>query len=476
MGAFSMPKKGDDTMATKVNQLQTTLDKNKQVTYPTPAQTAANAAKQGYNALVSQTVTNAAKQGVGAKVAQPVAVGLGIGALTAKGITAPQTAYPTYSAPTYSTPVTTPVTTPTQSAKQNINQDFGGIQYQIPGTPVQQAPSTPDYNPWTNPQTYYDMAMRQFESKKLSSLNALRDAYAKAIAELQGQIPGIEQAARQSYDANDAYYYTIALPELRAAMEQAGLYAGGDMLKGNIDLLTMRGQNLGQINQEKANQIGAIQRAIAQMQAEQPLKEAELQASLDAEALQAALDAANAGLQNQLSVANIMGTYNGMPTLNAIQQAYEQAMGIADRTGVMPDGTQTLAARNLDESVRQFNLQYGLDLRQMNLAEAEQKLNEKVRLGQLSLDEKAQALNQAKYLYQQAQDAAQRATDQRRYNSAMYQQYYDQVFNMLNESSGKDALGRPVKKYTPDQIIAYVSGLPLTWEEKAQILNSLGIE
>jgi hypothetical protein len=470
-GCFFYAKKGDDTMATKVNQLQTTLDKkNKQVTYPTPAQTAANAAKQGYNALVAQTVTNAAKQGVGAKVAQPVAVGLGIGAQTAKGITAPQTAYPTYSAPA-------PNVQQPQSARPTENKyDIRNIQYPIPDTPVQQAPSTPDYNPWTNPQTYYDMAMRQFESKKLSSLNALRDAYAKATAELQGQIPGIEQAARQSYDANDAYYYTQALPELRAAMEQAGLYAGGDMLKGNIDLLTMRGQNLGQINQEKANQIGAIQRAIAQMQAEQPLKEAELQASLDAEALQAALDAANAGLQNQLSVANLMGTYNGMPTLNAIQQAYEQAMGIADRTGVMPDGTQTLAARNLDESVRQFNLQYGLDLRQMNLAEAEQKLNEKVRLGQLSLDEKAQALNQAKYLYQQAQDAAQRATDQRQYNSAMYQQYYDQVFNMLNESSGNDALGRPVKKYTPDQIIAYVSGLPLTWEEKAQILNSLGIE
>ena len=397
---------------------------------------------------------------------------------------APKPATPTvpktvsYSAPA---PTPTPATpTPKTPEKKETYPDEGGIKYKTPKEPEPEPEE--EYNQYYDPEYYMNLIKDQFRYDSTADINAIRQAYEKGRSELQGQVPGVEQNAREASDANDAYYYAQALPELRAAMEQAGLYRGGDMLGGNVDLLTMRGQNMGQIGQDKTNQLNAISQAVAQLNAEEPLKVAEVEAANNSAEAQALLQAANTGVQNQMSLANLTGNILGTDTLAKISQAYNQAMGIADRTGVMPNGEKTLTAQQqeadntyrqaaFEESIRQFNANYGLDLRRMTLQEVQQKLDEKYRNGQLSLQARAQALNEAQQLYNQNQDTWERSKTK----SNDYNTYMQTAIQMMNEGTYDATTGKTIKKNNSNDVLAYIASLPISAQQKAEMANALGL-
>jgi hypothetical protein len=295
-----------------------------------------------------------------------------------------------------------------------------------------------------------DQIMDKYGALRESTLAGLKAAYDKTRAGLQGQIPLVNQNAQANISANDIGFYQ-SLPQIRAAAEQAGVYRGGDLLDQNVRLQATRSQNAADIGQDRSNQLYNIQQAIAQADAEQPLKEAEIMNALDAQSIQAALDQANIDTQNSLALSGLSGILpGGGSTLAAIAQAYEQSMGIADRTGNMPGGGTTLAAQQqaanqaqqekdnayrqaaFAESVRQFQANYGLNISQMTADQAQQAIDNAYRTGQLSIQQKNQALNEAQFAYQQKQDALPQTGN--------WQDYYDIGQQMKNNYQSSDAI------------------------------------
>jgi hypothetical protein len=320
-------------VVTSNTTIPTTNNKPKQTVSPTFVPTTNNKPKQTVSPTFVPTTYNPAP----AK-----STGLTAGPLTQAARAAQaEAASSTY---TYN-PLDADFKMPDTTVKPNTNPDYG-IQYrdsnQYPGTPnvVENKTAQPDYM-----QYLINMVKNQFKYNATSEINALRQAYEQGRRQLQGQLPGIDQNARSAYDANDAYYYTQALPELRAAMEQAGLYKGGDMLGGNVNLLTMRGQNAGQISQDKMNQVNAIQQAIAQLNAEEPLKIAEIEAANNAAEAQALLDAINTGIQNNIAVAGVTGEYGGKLT----------PAGQLTQQEILKNEAATIAAANYDNIAGYIN-------------------------------------------------------------------------------------------------------------------------
>lgn len=396
--------------------------------------------------------------------------------------------------------------------------DYNAYKTRASGGPVIALSDTNESNGLTYPVSaggrLTDLVRDQYRYSNEANINALKQAYMQSKGELQGQIPGVQQNARSAYDANDAGY-NQSLNELRAAMEQAGLYRGGDMLGRNVDLLTMRGQNAGNISQDKMNQVNAIQQAIAQLNAEEPLKIAEMGAANNAEEAQALLNATNMDMQNQLALAGLTGNINGTDTLDKLQQAYNQAMGIADRTGNMPDGTDTLQKilqaynqamgisdrtgtmpdgsktlsaqqqaadlayrqQQFEESARQFNANYGIDLKRLSLDQVQQQLDNKYRMGQLTLQQKNQALSEAQLTHQKQQDLrnymldSQQLLQQTQQSNRQYQQksaetystYVQQAQKLLSDGA------------TSTDVRSWILSLPIDNQQIADMLNVLGL-
>jgi hypothetical protein len=276
-----------------------------------------------------------------------------------------------------------------------------------------------------------------------SNLASLKAAYDKARSDITAQTPQIQQDARTARTSNETDYIK-SLPELYRAMEAAG-QKGGQNITGNIALQTTRGQNLGQINQTEMNNLAALQKAIADLNAEQPLKEQSVQQQLQSDQAKALMDANQYGLDYALKMADLTGnvevspgvsvptlqaqqyltnkalqeagltgTYNGQSTLAAQQQASNQAMNEASLTGTYK-GQQTLAAKQqeLDNLYRQQTFDYtksrdavsdtqwqqtmNLNLRQQSFNEAQQKIENALSQKRISQEDASQALQWAKY-------------------------------------------------------------------------------
>lgn len=234
----------------------------------------------------------------------------------------------------------------------------------------------------------------QFDAQKATDIASLRQAYDQARSQLTSQTPGIEQAAQSGLNANDVYYYTQALPQLRAAMEAAGNYGGGEMYGQNANLIAMRGQNANEINLQKSNQLQAIADAVARLNAEQPLKEQELQSSLDAQALAASREAANTGIQNLLAVAGLTGSLGGTPTLEAqkfnADEAYRDWSKKFQENNATFQNAATDAATKaqiLANEATTINLQYLPDQLKLELQKIKQDIDNGRLTTQAQLDE-----------------------------------------------------------------------------------------
>jgi hypothetical protein len=412
-----------------------------------------------------------------------------------------RTSNPQQSTPKFSVP-SAPSTPSSNGKYSGLAAAVAQAEKQTPDTPgeksvsypIDQGANTPAYaqiykavyDPWTDPQAYYDKIMSGFESKKQQGLSNLRAAYDKMREEADSQKTGVEQGAVTNLNANDAMYYTQMLPQMYAASEQAGGYRGGEQLKNNSILLATRGQNASNIMQDKETKLNAIRDAINSLNEEQALKEIELSSANDAAAAEAAIQGAQNAINNNMNLANLTGTINGGQTLAAMRQAYDQSMGIADRTGKMPDGSTTMTYQQMQEDnsvrraqlaeqIRQFNLNFGLDSERMDIQKVQQQLDEKYRNRQISLSERNQKLNEAQQLFNQQQTLYSNTQQQQQTNQSNMQYYSDQIAKMMGETSGTGLLGTTVRKYTDDQIRAYIASLPISDTEAQRLLDAFGL-
>jgi hypothetical protein len=255
----------------------------------------------------------------------------------------------TTTAPKATTPTaTTPTITQTTTTPTNNNEIWGGgigwsavnnvgnqAEEDKPFDPGPQKPNTsqpgieyqiPKYDPYAQ--------IREAAQQRIASqLAQIKAAYEKSRSGVRGAIPGIQQQAERLRNENDAMYYTQQLPELRAALEQAGLYKGGAMPEGVIKLSTARGQNLGNINQSEANQLNELQETLRQLDFDEQQANIAAQSGIEAD-LMDKLAQAQQWLQDyNLRYGEAVGSIDGVPTLEAIQQAYNQAVIDAGLTG-----------------------------------------------------------------------------------------------------------------------------------------------
>lgn len=191
-----------------------------------------------------------------------------------------------------------------------------GIQYQVP-----------QYDP-------YEQYRKAADTRLQSQLASIKAAYDKSRGSIQGAIPDVGVQAQKQRDMNDVYYQTQALPELRAALEQSGMYKGGAMPEGTIALNAIRGTNLGEINRQESSQLSQLQEALRQIEYEEGQANISAQAGIEADLAERLAQAQQFQQQYELQLAGLSGELpGGGQTLQAIQQAYNQAIAEAGLTG-----------------------------------------------------------------------------------------------------------------------------------------------
>jgi hypothetical protein len=183
-----------------------------------------------------------------------------------------------------------------------------------------------------------------------------------------------------------------------------------------------------------------------------------------------ATDKANAGagidadsMQNYINQMNADRAYNYQSGRDAVTDSqWETTYNSSEDQRAKDNDYRN---RSLDENIREFNANYGMDLKKMNTDQAQQAIDNAYKMGQLTLSQRSQALNELEFTHKQQIDA------QNTYNTA-----YNQVAGMMTEkNTGGGMFGTDTSKYTNNEIIQYVMSLTLSDQQKADLLNSFGL-
>jgi hypothetical protein len=377
-------------------------------------------------------------------------------------------------------------------------------QPQQPYQQLQQAqqPNAMQYRP---PQYDYAAQIKaQNDVRITSQLAQIKAAYDKSRSSISGAIPGVQQGAKDLRGQNEAYYYAQALPALRAAAEQAGVYKGGDMLKGNVDLLATRGKNLGNINLQEQNELNRIQQSLSDIDTEEQQANIAARAGIEADMYDQLMKAQQWQDDYNLRYGEATGVMpDGTQTLAAIQQAYNQAITDAGLTGYyggqmtadekarqwtqkfqedqaaweQSTDNPAVKAQILANEMNQLRMQYlpqeyDLQLQQMQQDLQTGKVTTEAQLDQMRANianmEKQASLARDQFDYE-------KTSTNDKINEARYNNYYQQGVAMINDATYSPEKMSYVTRYSTDQVKTWVLGLPITPEEKARLLNELGI-
>jgi hypothetical protein len=355
---------------------------------------------------------------------------------------------------------------------------------------------TPDFSSQIN---------NKYSSLISSNLANLKAAYDKSRSDVNAQIPGIQQDARAARTSNETDYMK-SLPDLYRAMEAAG-QKGGENITGNIALQTTRGQNLGGINQTEMNNLAALQKTIADLNAEQPLKEQSVQQQLKSEQEQALMDAQKYGLDYGLRMADLTGKVNvapgvEMPTMEAQRMLSDDAYrNKAFDYGVSQDTlnrTDMLSQQNLDNLYRsqvfdynksrdtvsdsQWQQTMGLNLRQQTFSEAQQKIENALAQKRISQDDASQALQWAKFNAEQDPNSIDNQLKKQTIDINAQSKADSTLNNTIQRLDSlytyKDSVTDQVKRnpnYSDAQLRAAIIGLNLLDEQTDALLLRYGL-
>jgi hypothetical protein len=306
-------------------------------------------------------------------------------------------------APTYSAPKTSggiiPTTTNSQPTTAGIvptTTEVGGVTEPAPA-PVEQGPSI------------QDLINQMNESIRQSRYAALDKARDAALSNLTEQEAGIKP---RYYDARNQAAAQSDVGALNFAQ-----YMAGRGIKGNAGGMPEIYRNsalqgrIGTLSQQEQAAYDTIARDRTGVQNAYESDRVAATADIDAQGLQAYINQMNADRAFGLQEGGLTGAYKGAPTLEAQNMQFNQGVAEAGLTGQY-QGAPTMAYqqmqadndyrnRTFDENVRQFNANYGLDLKKISLQGANQAIDAAYKRGQLSLAQARQALDESQFIEQQ---------------------------------------------------------------------------
>jgi hypothetical protein len=390
-------------------------------------------------------------------------------------------------------PKTSGGTTP---AKEDTKTDYeiviGGTEPDTtPGTTIDELPppppppsggSTPSTPSEPSVQDLINQMIEAQRQNRYAQLDKSREAALASLAEQEAGIsPAYYDRRNQAAAASDV-----------GAMNFAQ-YMAGRGIKGSAGAMpeiyrnnALQG-NIGALNRQEQAARDTIARDRTGVQSAYEADKLAIAGDLDAQGLQAYINQLNADRMFGLQEAGMMGYFDGNRTLAGQQFDLNKAIQEANATGML-NGQPTFdyqrwvadneyRDKTFEESVRQFNDTYGLNLKEFGLEEARVEIDKKYKEGLLTQAEAQQAMEEAKFTYQKAQDEKlfdynaeqdaianeQAATESANQAAEAYSGYMSTAAKMKNDF------------YPSSDIIAWIRTLPISPEQKAQMANELGL-
>lgn len=140
-----------------------------------------------------------------------------------------------------------------------------------------------------------------------------------------------------------------------------------------------------------------------------------------------------------------------------------------------------LATRKFEESIRQFNIGQENWQRQFTYQQMQDKIQNALAAKRISLEQAQVALQQAKFKAEQDPDSLDNQYKRAQIEAMQgkggltYKDYVSMGRDMLDKGYWDSATSTYNKIYKPEQVRDWVLGLPLTVQEKTNLLNDLGI-
>ena len=316
---------------------------------------------------------------------------------------------------------------------------------------------------------------------------ALDKAKSNALSALADEEAGLKP---QYYDAKNRAAAQSDIGALNFAQYMASRGVKGS--QGGMPEIyrnaALQGQ-IGSLNRQEQAAYDQIARDRTRIQNAYEADRAAVAADIDAQGLQAYINQMNADRAFELQLAGLTGIYNGTPTLAAQQFELNKALQEAGLTGQYKgqptfDYQKWLADneyrdKTFDENVRQFEMQYGLNLKRMELDEAQRAIDNAYRQGQLTLQQAQQALAKARFVEEQKQNEWERQQAEMKALSAPAPGTIAGTFGVNNVYSDANKMKTAVndlgeRQYTDIQVINYVMNSGLSETEIAATLSRLG--
>lgn len=216
----------------------------------------------------------------------------------------------------------------------------------------------------------------------LASLDKMYEAQLEAIAEEEAGV------RPRYYDERNRIQGQSDVNALNFAQYMAGRGIQGSA--GGMNELyrnaALQGE-LGRLSRQEQATYDALARDRARLKNAYESDKVLAASDIEAQGLQSLINQMNADRAFGLQEAALTGSYKGQPTFEKVKWQADEAY----------------RAKSFDEMVRQFEAKYGLDLRQANLNEAKQAIENAYRQGQISYLQKQKDLLDAEIAYKQKQ-------------------------------------------------------------------------
>lgn len=216
----------------------------------------------------------------------------------------------------------------------------------------------------------------------LASLDKMYEAQLEAIAEEEAGV------RPRYYDERNRIQGQSDVNALNFAQYMAGRGIQGSA--GGMNELyrnaALQGE-LGRLSRQEQATYDSLARDRARLKSAYESDKVLAASDIEAQGLQSLINQMNADRAFGLQEAALTGSYKGQPTFENVKWQADEAY----------------RAKSFDEMVRQFEAKYGLDLRQANLNEAKQAIENAHRQGQISYLQKQKDLLDAEIAYKQKQ-------------------------------------------------------------------------
>ena len=242
----------------------------------------------------------------------------------------------------------------------------------------------------------------------LASLDKMYEAQLEAIAEEEAGV------RPRYYDERNRIQGQSDVNALNFAQYMAGRGIQGSA--GGMNELyrnaALQGE-LGRLSRQEQAMYDSLARDRARLKNAYESDKVLAASDIEAQGLQSLINQMNADRAFGLQEAALTGSYKGQPTFEKMNADRAFALREAGLTGsykgqptfekVKWQADEAYRAKSFDEMVRQFDAKYGLDLRQANLNEAKQAIENAYRQGQISYLQKQKDLLDAEIAYKQKQ-------------------------------------------------------------------------